>query len=129
MYHLRYCDGTGHQGYAKNPFAYKGKQIYFRGHNIALAQFDSMESLFNVFSNATDILITGQSAGGVAALHWSNEIIKRSSKNTKIRIFSDSSLYIDNILYENGSYIYAAIRDLMRNFMKLSNAEDNVLLP
>ena len=88
-----------------------------------------MESLFNVFSNATDILITGQSAGGVAALHWSNEIINRSSKNTKIRIFSDSSLFIDNMFYENGTDIYSAIRDLMRNFMKLSNAEDNVLLP
>ena len=72
--------------------------MYFRGHNIALAQFDSMEKLFNVFSNATDILITGQSAGGVAALHWSNEIIKRSSKNTKIKIFSDSSLFVDNII-------------------------------
>ncbi len=25
MYHLRYCDGTGHQGYAKDPIKYKGK--------------------------------------------------------------------------------------------------------
>jgi hypothetical protein len=86
-----------------------------------------MEKLFNVFSNATDILITGQSAGGVAALRWSNEIVKRSSKDVKIKIFSDSSLYVDNII--SLETISLVMKRLMSNFMKLSNAEDNFLLP
>ncbi len=31
---LKYCDGSGHQGYRKNPFKYNGSSFYFRGHNI-----------------------------------------------------------------------------------------------
>jgi hypothetical protein len=34
---VKYCDGTGHQGYAKNPVNYNGTDIYFRGYNNTVA--------------------------------------------------------------------------------------------
>ena len=40
---LKYCDGSGHQGSRNEPISYKGKKLYFRGSNITLAQFDSIE--------------------------------------------------------------------------------------
>jgi hypothetical protein len=39
---LWYCDGSGHQGSKLDPVDYKDKNLYFRGHNITLAQFDSL---------------------------------------------------------------------------------------
>jgi hypothetical protein len=35
---IRYCDGSGHQGSRQNPVSYKGANLYFRGHNITVAQ-------------------------------------------------------------------------------------------
>ena len=32
--HINYCDGTGHQGYAKNPLIFKDTKIYIRGEDI-----------------------------------------------------------------------------------------------
>lgn len=36
---LKYCDGSGHQGSKTNGIAYKDTILYFRGHNITIAQF------------------------------------------------------------------------------------------
>lgn len=41
--HLKYCDGTGHQGYKKDPVSYKGANLYFRGHNVTIGQLNSID--------------------------------------------------------------------------------------
>jgi hypothetical protein len=74
MIHMRYCDGTGHQGYKKDPISYKGYKLYFRGHNVTVGQLNSVDNNFKIFSAATEIIITGQSAGGLATFLWSNYI-------------------------------------------------------
>lgn len=38
--YINYCDGTGHEGYRKDPIVYKGKNIYIRGLNNTLGFFD-----------------------------------------------------------------------------------------
>lgn len=55
---LKYCDGTGHQGYKKDPVSYKGKDLYFRGHNVTIGQLNSMDAIYNFFS-ASEIAVTG----------------------------------------------------------------------
>ena len=70
--HLKYCDGTGHQGYKKDPIAYKGLKLNFRGHNVTQAQLNSIDQSQQLFKIATEIVITGQSAGGLAAFLWTN---------------------------------------------------------
>jgi hypothetical protein len=79
--YLKYCDGTGHQGYKKDPILYKGKNLYFRGHNVTMAQLNSLYSLYGLFS-ATGI--TGQSAGGLATFLWTNYIVDRAPKTTRV---------------------------------------------
>lgn len=48
---LKYCDGTGHQGSRRNPVVYKGTSLYFRGHNVTIGQFNSLEKKLGLFSN------------------------------------------------------------------------------
>ncbi len=74
MIHMKYCDGTGHQGYKKDPISYKGIKLYFRGHNSTIGKLNSIDKTLGLFSVATDIIITGQSAGGLATFLWSNYI-------------------------------------------------------
>ena len=31
--YINYCDGTGHEGYKKDPIVHKGKNLYIRGLN------------------------------------------------------------------------------------------------
>jgi hypothetical protein len=51
--HLKYCDGTGHQGYKKDPIVYKGANLHFRGHNVTQAQLNSIDQAHKLFSAAT----------------------------------------------------------------------------
>lgn len=39
---LKYCDGSGHQGTKSQPLSYKGANLYFRGQNITIAQFNAI---------------------------------------------------------------------------------------
>ena len=81
--HLKYCDGTGHQGYKRDPVGYKGEDLYFRGTNVTLAQLHSIDLATKMFAFATEIAVTGQSAGGLATFLWTNYIAdKKPSKRT-----------------------------------------------
>ena len=93
--YLKYCDGTGHQGYKKDPLVYKGQNLYFRGQNITIAQLNSLQQRYQLFSDATDIVITGFSAGGLAVFVWTNYIVERASKNTKLWAMPDSGIFLD----------------------------------
>jgi len=118
--HLKYCDGTGHQGYRKDPLAYKSTKLYFRGHNITIAQLNSIDKKYKLFTEATDILVTGQSAGGLAAISWTNYIVGRAPKKAKVWSFIDSGIFLDlpNIVTHKNDY-----KQSILNFMELSNKE------
>jgi hypothetical protein len=117
--YLKYCDGTGHQGYKKDPIPYKNKNLYFRGHNVTIGQLDSLNNLYGLF-NATDIIVTGQSAGGLATFLWTNYIVERASKNTRVISLPDSGIFLDSMNYITKRNEYKL---QFQNFMKISNAE------
>lgn len=50
---LMYCDGSGHQGTNSNPVKYKDSTLYFRGNNITISQFDSLDKKNKLFSGAS----------------------------------------------------------------------------
>lgn len=118
MIHLKYCDGTGHQGYKKDSVKYKGTELYFRGHNATIGQLDSIDEHFKVFSEATDILITGQSAGGLATFIWSDYIASRAPKGAYVWSAPDSGIFLDEVNYNTKAFSY---RELFQNFMSISN--------
>lgn len=78
---FKYCDGSGHQGSRAKPILYKGSNLYFRGQDITIAQFNSVNKIHKIFSSdVTHLLLTGESAGGLATLSWTNYVAERISK-------------------------------------------------
>lgn len=77
---------------------YKNKDLYFRGHNVTIGQLDSLNNLHGLF-NASDIIVTGQSAGGLATYLWTNYIVERASKNTRVISLPDSGIFLDSMNY------------------------------
>jgi hypothetical protein len=57
---LKYCDGSGHQGTRSKPILYKGADLYFRGQNITVAQFDAINQENKIYTSAvTHLVLTG----------------------------------------------------------------------
>ena len=117
---MRYCDGTGHQGFKKDPVLYKGIKLWFRGHNATKGQLNSIDAKYNIFSTATDLIITGYSAGGLAMFEWSNYISDRTAEGTKVRAVPDSGIFLDSGNYISQQHTY---RSHIKNFMSIANIE------
>ena len=94
MVFLKYCTGTGHQGYKKDPIDYKGQKLYFRGQYATIGQLNAIDKLYKLF-NATEIIVTGQSAGGLAAMLWANYIASKALNTTKVLCLADSGIFLD----------------------------------
>lgn len=114
---FKYCDGTGHQGTKSVPVSYKGADLYFRGSNITIGIFNALHTAYGLY-DGSEILVSGCSAGGLAAYTWTNYLFSKS----KGRVFAapDSGMFLDEMNVVNKTYYY---RTEIMNFMKLSNEE------
>ena len=99
--YLKYCDGSGHQGRKQASISYKGVNLFFRGHDITLATLNHVEKTHGLFSKATEIMVAGGSAGGVASMVWSNYILERSAKKNVYNV-PDAGIFLDYINYHTG---------------------------
>lgn len=122
---FKYCDGSGHQGTRKNPVSYKGTNLYFRGHNVTVGQLNSLERNNKLFSEATHVVVGGDSAGGLAVFLWTNYIKDRVKKG-KVWALPDSGIFLDetNILTGKNDY-----RNVFKNLMTISNVEIDPPVP
>lgn len=88
--YINYCDGTGHQGYASKPYDVGGKPVYFRGERI-------VKSILNQFMGelkaASKVLVSGCSAGGLAAFTWTQYIRDILPQSTKVFSAPDSGVF------------------------------------
>lgn len=96
---LRYCDGSGHQGSRSEPILYKNTKMYFRGHNITVAQLEDLEARVGIFSKAKRVIVTGGSAGGLAALIWT-DYIKERATTKKVYCVPDSGIFLASLTYD-----------------------------
>lgn len=115
---MKYCDGTGHQGYKKDPVVYQNTKLWFRGHNATMGQLNSIDEKFKLFSEATEIVVTGQSAGGLATFLWTNYITDKAPSEARIWSVPDSGIFLDSGNYLNKQHNY---RTIIQNFMSISN--------
>jgi len=46
--YVKYCDGTGRQGYNTEPYIYNNSQVWFRGMNNTLAFFNDIAKKFDL---------------------------------------------------------------------------------
>lgn len=123
--YFKYCDGSGHQGTRSSPIAYKGVNLYFRGSNLTISKLDHLEKNYGLFSKSTEILVTGISAGGLAAFTWADYIRDKSASKNVVSA-PDSGIFLDSPSYVSKLPEY---RTMFANLFKLSNTESNPPVP
>ncbi len=117
--YFKYCTGTGHQGYRKEPVSYKDTNLYFRGHNATMGMLKSLVAKNN-FNSVEEIVIHGGSAGGLATYVWTEYITEFAKKLIvfDVRSIPDSGIFLDQMNYQTKKHDY---KEIFLNFMKLSN--------
>jgi hypothetical protein len=91
---LKYCDGTGHQGSRSLPVEFNKTKLYFRGGNITKSIFAELQKNYG-FWNATDIVLSGCSAGSQAALTWLNYVKANARPSANVVAIPDSGVFLD----------------------------------
>jgi len=96
---LRYCDGGSFSGSNDTLTWYQGKRLWFRGKHILEAMQDDLLE-FHGLRDASDVVISGCSAGGLATyLHvdkWADKLRKEST-NPDLHVVGmpDSGWFLD----------------------------------
>ena len=91
---LLYCDGTLFQGYNKNAYSHKGKDLFFRGSKIMRAHLKWINEQYN-FSTAKKIVLTGISAGGMATYLWIDYLRGIVNDPNKVYGIVDSGIFFE----------------------------------
>lgn len=121
---VSYCDGSGHQGYKNASVSYKGANLFFRGQALTHEVFRSLDQSHRLWTQVEDIVVTGGSAGGLAAFHWTEYV--RQNARGKVWGVPDSGVFLDSANVKSGKNEY---RDQFINLMKLSNADVDPPVP
>jgi hypothetical protein len=112
---VRYCDGFGHQGYARDPIVYNGTQeMYLRGYNNTMGIVNYLKTNLNL-TDADRLVLAGHSAGGTAALYWANYIKDSLNPKTNVSVIVDSGIFLDVANHNDTQY---KMRD---NWIKVHN--------
>ena len=91
---IMYCDGSVHHGSRLEPIVFRDALLYLRGMNNTMQHFKYLNDTYDLFK-ADKIVLTGESAGGVATFAYSNYIYENSeSKN--VYAIPDSGLFLNS---------------------------------
>ena len=97
MVQLRYCDGGSFSGNNDTVATYKGRKLYFRGKRVREATLDSLRQKHGLGA-ATDVVISGCSAGGLATfLHTDQwcDALGKTAPVVKCVGMPDSGFFLD----------------------------------
>lgn len=123
--YMKYCDGDSFSGNRNDAVVVKGKPLYFRGHRILQAVLATLVSDYGL-SSATEVLLTGCSAGGLATfLHADyvhNQLRSVAPKLVKYKAAPISGFFLDHDTVE-GKDVYAT---QMAYIFHLANASGGV---
>mmetsp|Transcript_37510 Transcript_37510/g.81476 ORF Transcript_37510/g.81476 Transcript_37510/m.81476 type:complete len:397 (+) Transcript_37510:135-1325(+) len=95
---VRYCDGAYFSGHRDEAVKVKGSQIYYRGEHITSAVIDDLTKRYN-FGNATDVIFSGCSAGGIRVFAHLNALAKMVAPTARVSGFPDSGFYLDRQIF------------------------------
>lgn len=118
---MRYCDGGSFSGSNLTVTEYQGKKLYFRG---KLILDTMMNDLMNEgIQHATDIVVSGCSAGGLASWLHTDKIRALFSKSVKVVGLPDSGFFLD---YEATTTKYDQYHSMMIWVFNYMNASSGV---
>jgi len=97
---LMYCDGASFSGSNSTVSSYQGHNLYFRGHHVLNAMMtDLLEN--RGLSQATDVVISGCSAGGLATFLHVDEWRSMIPTTARVVGMPDSGFFLDYETQEN----------------------------
>ena len=95
---MRYCDGASLSGDKPTPTNVNGTILQFRGRAILDAHIKSILNERGM-KQATDVIVSGCSAGGLATYlhcdHWADAIASATSNTAKVACMPDSGFFLD----------------------------------
>lgn len=95
---LKYCDGASFAGHVERPLVVGGTPVYFRGRLINEAFIREMVRRRNL-KEATDVVVSGCSAGGVAVyLHIDKWADALKGSKARVRGLADSGFFVEQSL-------------------------------
>lgn len=105
---LRYCDGASLSGDKDTPTVVGGTPLHFRGRAILDAEIRSLLEDRGM-KHATDVVVSGCSAGGLATfLHcdrWADAIANATDGKAKVACLPDSGFFLDE---DRGQELYGS---------------------
>ena len=119
---IPYCDGSSFTGNRDKPFKFKNKRLYFRGRRILDTVLD--ELLRRGIDKATEIILSGSSAGAISAIVHADYIRSRFRRDTKasFHVLADGGFFVD----EPSLYGTKTIRSAFRQVYKLHNSSSGL---
>ena len=119
---LRYCDGASLSGDKATPTQVGDTTLHFRGRAILDAEIDSILNDRGM-KDATDVVVSGCSAGGLATFlhcdHWADAIAAATGGKATVKCMPDSGFFLDE---DRGSALYGTkMRNVFR-FQESSSA-------
>ena len=95
---VEYCDGASFSSNREDPITVNGRQIWFRGRRNLDAMLAYMDALGGLLTNATEVVLTGDSAGGLATYMHANAIaqaVKAKSPSTRVVAVPGAGYFLD----------------------------------
>ena len=121
--YLRYCDGSLHQGFLKDPILHSDTYLYFRGFQNTYAALQHAINYLGM-DKAIEVVLTGTSSGGMALFFWAPYIKNIFfDENVKIWAINDAGLLLD--LYNDEFDCYP----LRYELQKLTNLTNSTNMP
>ncbi|GLJ19761.1 hypothetical protein SUGI_0357950 [Cryptomeria japonica] len=106
---LRYCDGASFTGDVEGEI--EVPKLFFRGQRIWKA---AMEDLLSKGMNrAQQALLSGCSAGGLAAILHCDEYRELMPSSTKVKCLSDAGLFLDVMDVSGGHYLRSVFKGVV----------------
>jgi hypothetical protein len=117
---INYCDGASFSGSVDGPVDVQGTSIYFRGFKILQGILKQL--LNNGMNQASEVILTGCSAGGLATYLHADYVGSVLPSNVKYHAIADAGYFIDapNV---NGIY---TLRQWAQYVFKMQNSTGGV---
>ena len=97
---LGYCDGSSQTSDRDEPLVVGGKPVYMRGRAILDAHLHELEAQYQFLSTATEVIVSGTSAGGLSTfLHASFIKSRLTTPGAKLVAVPDAGFWWDTLAY------------------------------
>jgi hypothetical protein len=95
---IEYCDGASFSSNREDPITVNGRQIWFRGRRNLDAMLAYLDQLGGLLSNSTEVILTGDSAGGLATYMHANAVagaVQSKSPKAKVVAVPGAGYFLD----------------------------------